>query len=95
MKWQNPTAAAQGRPAKQEYEIIAQALRSRPGEWAIILEGTNSRMLAGMINHGNLKSFPDGEFRAVSRKSSTGIGFDIYASYIADPNWSDDPEWIS
>ena len=83
--WEGPPASARGgRHAKYEHLWIAEALRGRPGDWALILEDVPAT-IAHQIKRGILKAYrPAGSFeaRTVSVDVSKGRAAKIYARYV-------------
>ena len=79
IKWEEPPRAAAGRGADSELEAILDALRSRPGEWALIREGTHNSFAANIRNGHGL--WIRGEFDATQRKRDDGK-FDVWARYV-------------
>lgn len=82
IRFEDPPTPHRRGPSK-EYQAIAEALRARPGEWAIIhdhaAEGS-SRNVAVRIKNGTCRAFrPAGAFDAVSRRVEGR--FRVYARY--------------
>jgi hypothetical protein len=75
------------RAGKSPHQSFADALKSRPGEWALIAESSPSPALAGNIKRGRLLAYnPPGAFEAVTRRTAESGRFDIYARYVGgDP----------
>lgn len=72
--------------ASAEWEAIAQELRTRPGQWAMIARDKTTET-ATRIKNGTLVSFrPAGSFeaRTVGRKNASAQRCDIYARYVGD-----------
>ncbi len=71
-----------GRGANQLYEAFAEALKQRPGQWALFpvehKDKTAAASRASNIKHGKYKSFPAGQFAASVR------GLQVFARYVAD-----------
>lgn len=66
--WQNPPE----KPRRGRHAEFAEALRSRPGQWAVFATFDPTRKKSGWaasncINSGKLVDFPKGEFQAVTR----------------------------
>lgn len=90
LRWEDPPAAAH--PDRKGYrrsrlERVAEQLRERPGEWAVVLDGEASRGKAsGMTFHirlGQIACFtPSGDFDAVMRRVEDR--FTVYARYVGD-----------
>ena len=80
IKWQEPPAERRGRAPWDE---IAEALRGRPGAWALVGENIDASQ-ATRIKKGGLSAFaPAGSFEAVTRKNE-GDKHDIYARYVGE-----------
>lgn len=75
------------RGSAHPWEEIAEALRARPNEWALVLRGIHSSY-SSQINHGKLSAFkPAGTFEARSvgtaAKDENGKPtHDLYVRYI-------------
>lgn len=70
-----------GRVESKRNMEIADLLRSKPGEWALIAEGESSDGLAVRIRSGRAKSFAQGVWESASRKNAEGT-IDIYARFV-------------
>lgn len=76
LTWQEPPPSPyQGTHGR--YSVVADALRERPGEWALILNA-KSQSHAGQLR---LSPYFAGGFELTSRKAANGR-YDIYARYI-------------
>lgn len=87
IRWEEPPGATYGGPGKGKpivaHDLIAFQLRSRPGEWALIVEGDPHGSLASTINKGRLRAYvPAGSFEAVRR--TVDGGQNVYARYVGD-----------
>lgn len=73
-----PPSPPSGRNAR--YTEFSDALRGRPGEWAIwpvqLKNTVVANTVAGNVRRGALKNFPAGEFEAVQR------GLTVYVRYV-------------
>lgn len=79
IKWEAPEPDGRGRGA---WDDTAEALRSRPGEWALVAEDV-SASTAIAIKRARLAAFaPAGSFEAVSRSASNNRRARIYARYV-------------
>lgn len=85
LKWQDPPPNAAGRPSLTDWRAVAAALRERPGEWALVVEGV-SISTATNIKKARLVAFaPAGSFEAVARNGSNKTKrADIYARYVGE-----------
>jgi hypothetical protein len=88
IKWEvPPTAKGKYYGNVGKYVAIANALRKRPLEWAIV-SGDTQGNLASMIRKGKVKGFsPAGSFEAVSRTnpentSRTNPRCTVYARFV-------------
>jgi hypothetical protein len=88
IEWEEPPPATgkyYGNVGK--YVAIANALKNRPGEWAIVSRETQGN-LASIIKKGKVRGFaPAGSFEAVSRinpdnTSRSNPRCTVYARYI-------------
>lgn len=89
VRWEDPPPDARGRMSgssrapRRDYRAIADALRGRPGEWAVVAEvpyvgGAN---LVTRINRGGAGSWrPAGSFQATCRHLG-GVTV-VYARYV-------------
>lgn len=87
IRWEEPPCSTPGGPGKSKpiiaHDLIAYQLRSRPGEWALVVEGAAHGALASTICRGGLRAYaPAGTFKAVSR--TVGPGQNIYARYVGE-----------
>lgn len=82
LRWESPpelTRAGQ-RPRPVDHEAIAEALRSRPGEWAVIAAGHVQTGLVTQIRGGVVAAYrPAGLFEAVRRTVDGRVT--VYARY--------------
>ena len=73
-----PPEPTRGRNGK--YTEFADALRGRPGEWAIwpvkLKNDLTARTVTASVRRGTLKNFPAGQFEATQR------GTTVYARYV-------------
>jgi hypothetical protein len=87
IRWEDPPPSNTRKEPPGKYVHIADALRQRPGEWAVVSENANSNM-AYSIKNGTLKGFdPPRSFEAVSRgnpgyESRNNMRSTIYARFI-------------
>jgi hypothetical protein len=84
VEWADPPPGR--RAQSEEWEAIAQELRSRPGQWAIVARGRSAET-ATRIKNGTLAAFrPAGTFeaRTTGRKNASDQRCDIYARYVGD-----------
>lgn len=81
IRWEAPRDSK----TKGRWDRVADELRARPGEWAIVelLEkNNNASRLVSSIRRGVTTSFaPAGTFEAAQRTRDDG-GFAIYARYV-------------
>lgn len=91
VRWEEPPpnqARNGGRPVDtytSRFTAIADELRARPGEWAVVeeIEGHRNRGLATKIRLGSMLCFtPAGDFEAVARQAD-GITR-TYARFLGD-----------
>lgn len=83
IKWEEPPA--DGR-RQTRWDLVAAALRERPGEWAMVKENTSSSTAVN-ISLGRLISFrPAGAFEARSVKAAKegGERRDVYARFVGE-----------
>lgn len=91
IRWEDPPLSRSrngGRPAdtySSRYQAIADQLRARPGEWALVdeFEGIHNRGLATKIRLGSMLCFtPAGDFEAVARRGRGMVR--TYARYLGN-----------
>jgi hypothetical protein len=68
--------------SRSKWAAILDELRPHPGKWARVAVNTRNSSYASMINSGRLGGSKPGEFEAVSRRSTEGEEYDIYARYV-------------
>lgn len=87
IRWEEPPPAHRGRKRQtSKYQAAVDALRSRPKEWALILENqphTRAQGLASRITSGGRPFDPKGAFE-VRRVGSNPMS--IYARYVGEPS---------
>lgn len=82
IEWDTPAPPASGRKRGKagKYVELFDALRTRPGEWAVLARDTY--VSAGQaVERGHLSGCEPGEFEAVTRRNGHG-GTDVYVRYI-------------
>ena len=77
IQWAEPPARRRGRPEK--WLAVCDALRERPGEWALIRRGRTSD--AQPWRDGRIAGTMPGEFEATTRSAGDGK-YDIYVRYV-------------
>jgi hypothetical protein len=90
IRWEEPPRAAAQAPRHRtrhsRLEPLAEELRGRPGEWALVFEDEAAGKANGMATHiryGQLMCFaPAGDFDAVTRKVDAVT--QVYARYVGD-----------
>lgn len=90
LRWEDPPPATVERrtpkkTTRSRLEPIAEQLRGRPGEWAVVYEGERGPGLgmATHIRYGQVACFtPTGDFDATSRVR--GGTTTVYARYVGD-----------
>lgn len=91
VRWEAPPPTRSrngGRPVdtySSGYQAIADELRTRPGEWAVVqeFEGRRNVGLATKIRLGSMLCFtPAGDFDAVTRHGDGIVR--VYARYLGD-----------
>lgn len=83
LKWEDPPANLQARN-RRDWNTIANGLRSRPNEWAVVAENV-SASTGTHIRHGRLTAFaPAGayEARVSGARSEDGRASKVYARYV-------------
>lgn len=84
LEWKSPpTPKATG--GSSDHERVAKVLRSRPGEWALIMTGVAPGHVSAIKKGQKAAYRPAGSFEAVQRASETVKGkIDVYARYIGE-----------
>lgn len=81
--FEEPPASKGGRAESPRNREIAEALRKKPGSWALIAKGEKNDGLAVRIRSGKAKSFAEGTWEATSRRNDDNT-IDIYARFVGD-----------
>lgn len=81
VKFEEPPTTRGGRAESERNKEIAEALRKKPGRWALVAEGEKNDGLAVRIRTGKAKSFADGVWEATSRRNEENT-IDIYAKFL-------------
>jgi len=72
-----------GGPSANKYGDVAEALKERPGEWAMIVAGGHHNLVP-RIKAGTIPAFrPAGAYEATARSNESGR-FDVYARFVGD-----------
>jgi predicted alpha/beta superfamily hydrolase len=85
LNWEAPPPSSGGRKADRHWAEIAEELRGRPGEWALVSDDI-SHQAAHNIRAGRLASFrPAGSFEATMRDihQPTGRGR-MYVRFVGE-----------
>lgn len=82
--WENPPPAGHGSNTNDPYAAFADALRGRPGDWAVLKEFPRTHAkrgwsLASRINQGRGISWSSGTFEAAAR--TVGDQVKVYVRY--------------
>lgn len=87
LRWEDPPPVAVRHQGQRvtAWAVIAYQLRERPGEWAVVYEGSRDMTAVARIKSGKSWFAPAGSFEAVHRRLPTG-GEAIYARYIGEPS---------
>lgn len=87
IRWENPPEHANKRPARApKYQKAADALRARPGEWAVIAEKRTTGSAGGLshnIRNGRNPWLPAGAWEARVVGPAGGLGT-VYARYVGE-----------
>lgn len=86
VQWKEPPAPAGPAEKPVKYQDIADELRSRPGEWALVQDDAWASF-ANQITAGSLKAFrPRGAFEGLATdKRDYGRRATVYARFNGDP----------
>lgn len=85
VRWENPPTPERPHTKNGAFNGAAEALRRRPGKWAVIREverQSTAYSYANLIKSGQGVWAPPGAFEATSRKTATGAI--IYARYVGE-----------
>lgn len=94
IRWEEPPAtesrvSTTRRKAPSKYDLLANELRSRPGQWALVLDDGSSGKASGLATHirlGQVLCFtPTGDFDAVTRVVDGK--YLVYARYVGEEDW--------
>lgn len=85
VKFKNPPRqSGHGRPrGASRHPAIAEALRGRPGRWALVMEGVASSNATNIKQGTNAAYAPAGDFEATVHKRPDGK-YDIYARFVGE-----------
>ena len=83
VQWKEPPPPARNDRRSQKWEAVNEALRSRPGVWALVAENT-SATVATAIRRSSLAALRGGVFEARSVNSNDQAKADIYARFMGD-----------
>jgi len=77
-----PAVTRPGRNPDTKYVLIAEELKSRPNEWALILE-KGHQTTAARIRTGRISAFrPKGAFEATARNTDEQGRCEVYARFV-------------
>jgi hypothetical protein len=88
IRWEEPPKkhgnASASRPSK--YSAAAEALRARPGEWAVVAEDMRSGSAGSLANRIRTGAGPFGPAKQFEAKSVGPVGGSVrvYARYVGD-----------
>lgn len=84
-EWGDPPPGSVGRPTAAYWEEVAEKLKSRPRQWALVAKNVN-RSTAYNITNGNIRAFKDGLWEATQRGGlRRGYALDhadVYVRYL-------------
>ncbi|GAA0550089.1 hypothetical protein GCM10010172_35210 [Paractinoplanes ferrugineus] len=90
LRWEEPppsthTRNMDGAPPSPAWQEVADQLRQRCGEWALVVENAGATpSLATRIRNGEMAAFrPAGDFEAASRQRA-GEPAKVYVRYLGD-----------
>ncbi len=82
LRFVDPPESNQGRAGK--HSQIAEELKARPNEWAIIDEDGHAPLVTYIKSAKGRAYAPAGSFTATSRRKADGKKYTIYAKYIGN-----------
>lgn len=93
LEWEEPPVEAFTNNPSGFYSLLAQALREKPGEWAIVprkfATSSSAQATAGNIRRGKVGAMPKGKYEAVASDTK------IWVRYVGDgspaPDSGDEP----
>lgn len=89
VRWEDPPPHGNARRDRGGWGIVAEALKARPGEWAVIGEGVKhgtAGALVTRITRGQRAWWsPAGAFEARGRAGTDGL-VTVYARYVGEPS---------
>lgn len=85
IRWEEPPPPSPGGPGVTKqviaHEFVAVQLRTRPGEWALIVDDYPHASVASLITRGKIRAYaPAGTYQAVARMVDGTQR--IYARYV-------------
>lgn len=84
IQWEQPPPENRGRRAGSKWDDFAAALRSRPGEWALMTDSGDNSMV-NRVKKGAPSAFqPEGSFEATGRKQPGTSRYKVWARYIGE-----------
>lgn len=81
--FEEPPAQRGGAGESPRNKEIAEALRARPNEWALVGENEKNDGLAARIRSGKAKSFAEGKWQAKTRRNEDNT-VNIWARYVTE-----------
>ena len=78
LQWKAPEPSAWAPRRTTKWKSIADALRDRPGQWALVAESVSRALASGIKKRVLLP----GEFEITTRKNGEDGKCDMYARYI-------------
>jgi hypothetical protein len=88
IRWEEPPPHGNNKPKRpSKYQPIADALRARPGKWAVVLEDTptgSCGTFAFKVRTGYGPFAPERSFEAKTVGPAAGRSAKVYARYVGD-----------
>lgn len=83
VEWSDPPLPRRGPNNGKRWPAIADALRERPGEWALVAENVDPSTVSN-ITRGRYAGMPAGSFEATGRRVGDGSSrVNVWARFVA------------
>jgi hypothetical protein len=85
LEWKNPPKPVRYKRGNVKWQAIAEELRKRPNEWALIAHDVNPSLVTH-IRQGRLQAFtPNGTFEASGQgRNERGYTTELYARFVGE-----------
>lgn len=87
IRWEDRPPVSRERPRRMDWRLVAEQLRARPGEWAVVQEGLVDTSAISRIQRALSPVFaPAGSFEASQRVSPQTRVPALYVRYVGEPS---------